>query len=104
MAQAAVWMGSSRNVDLSLDGAQKILVPVIGGQEITSKIVYDGPLKAPIAKGDLVAELVISVAGLPDPRLPLVAAQSVTRGGFLSRLRTAALVLLRKINGGLSGA
>ena len=103
LAQAAVWMGSSRNVGLSLDGAPKILIPVTGGQEITSKVVYDGPLQAPIAKGDQVAELVISVPGLPETRLPLVAAQSVTRGGFLPRLRTAALVLLRKVNGGLSG-
>jgi D-alanyl-D-alanine carboxypeptidase (penicillin-binding protein 5/6) len=103
LAQAAVWMGSSRNVGLSLDGTPKILIPVTGGQEITSKIVYDGPLQAPIAKGDQVAELVIYVPGLPETRLPLVAAQSITRGGFLPRLRTAALVLLRKVNGGLSG-
>jgi hypothetical protein len=33
----------------------------------------------------------------------LVATETVTRGGFLPRLRTAALVLLRKLNGGLSG-
>jgi len=103
LAQAAVWMGSSRDVGLALDGAPKILIPVTGGQEISSKIVYDGPLQAPISKGDQVAELVISVPGLPETRLPLIAAQSVTRGGFLPRLRTAALVLLRKVNGGLSG-
>ena len=96
-------MGSSHNVGMELDGAPKILIPVTGGQEISSKIVYDGPLQAPIAKGDQVAELVISVPGLPETRLPLIAAQSVRRGGFLTRLRTAALVLLRKVNGGLSG-
>jgi hypothetical protein len=33
----------------------------------------------------------------------LIAAQTVTRGGFLPRLRTAAQVLFRKVNGGLSG-
>jgi D-alanyl-D-alanine carboxypeptidase (penicillin-binding protein 5/6) len=37
LAQAAVWMGSSRNVGLALDGAPKILIPVTGGQEISSK-------------------------------------------------------------------
>ena len=103
LAQAAVWMGSSRTVGLSLVGEPKILIPVTGAKDIRSKIVYQGPLHAPIVKGDQVAELVISIPGLPETRLPLVAAETVTRGGFLPRLRTAALVLLRKLNGGLSG-
>ena len=103
LGRAAVWMGSSRTVGLSLVGEPKILVPVTGRKNITSKIIYQGPLQAPITKGNQVAELVISIPGLPETRLPLVAAETIRRGGFLPRLRTAALVLLRKVNGGLSG-
>jgi D-alanyl-D-alanine carboxypeptidase (penicillin-binding protein 5/6) len=103
LGQAAVWMGSSRTVGLSLVGEPKILVPVTGRKDITSKIIYQGPLQAPITKGNQVAELVISIPGLPETRLPLIAAETVRRGGFLPRLRTAALVLFRKVNGGLSG-
>ena len=103
LGRAAVWMGSSRTVGLSLVGEPKILVPVTDRKNITSKIIYQGPLQAPITKGNQVAELVISIPGLPETRLPLVAAETIRRGGFLPRLRTAALVLLRKVNGGLSG-
>ena len=103
LAQAAVWMGSSQTVGLLLLGNPKILVPIISNKNISSKIIYKGPLRAPISKGDHVAELVIKVPGLSETRLPLIAAQTVTRGGFLPRLRTAAHVLFRKVNGGLSG-
>ena len=103
LGRAAVWMGSSRTVGLSLVGEPKILVPVTDRKNFTSKIIYQGPLQAPITKGNQVAELVISIPGLPETRLPLVAAETIRRGGVLPRLRTAALVLLRKVNGGLSG-
>jgi D-alanyl-D-alanine carboxypeptidase (penicillin-binding protein 5/6) len=96
-------MGSSQTVGLLLLGDPKILVPITSAKNISSKIIYKGPIRAPITKGDHLAELVINVPGLSETRLPLIAAQTVTRGGFLPRLRTAAQVLFRKINGGLSG-
>ena len=99
LTQATVWMGSSRTVDLSLFGNPKILVPTFSNEEITSKIVYLGPLPAPILKGDQVAELVIQIPGLSEARLPLVAAQTITRGGFFPRLRAATHVLLQTIKG-----
>ena len=100
LAQATVWMGSSRTVDLSVVGNPKILVPTFGNDKITSKITYLGPLPAPILKGDQVAELVIQIPGLSEARLSLVAAQTVTRGRFFPRLRAATQVLLRTIKGG----
>ena len=102
LAQVEVWRGSSNTVGLSLIGKPKILVPMDLSKNIVSKVVYQGPLQAPITKGDKVAELVISVAGLPSSRFPLIATETVARGGFLPRLRTAALVLLRKVNGAIS--
>lgn len=103
VTQAAVWMGKSRTVGLTVDGALEILVPKIGAENMTTKVVYQGPVEAPIAKGDPIGELIISAPGLPETRRALVAAHDVERGGLMPRLRTAALVLLRKINGGLSG-
>ena len=103
LAQASVWMGSSRTVGLEMHEPLQILVPTTGSYEITSKVSYAGPLQAPILKGDVVAELIVSVSGLSEIRAPLIAAASVPRGGLLTRLRTAAIVLLRAVNGGLSG-
>jgi D-alanyl-D-alanine carboxypeptidase (penicillin-binding protein 5/6) len=62
--------------------------------------VFTGPFNAPIAKGQQLAELVFTPDGLPEVRLPLVASQDVPRGGFVSRITTAAMVLLKKVNQG----
>ena len=50
-----------------------------------------------VLPGQTVGELVISFEGLPERRVPLVAANAVERGGFSVRLRTAATVLLGKL-------
>jgi D-alanyl-D-alanine carboxypeptidase (penicillin-binding protein 5/6) len=47
---------------------------------------YRGPLKAPIAKGQRIAELEIRVGSMPAGHIPLLAAQSVTKGGAMDRL------------------
>ena len=103
LVQASVWMGSSRTVGLKMREPLQILVPTTGSYEIKSKISYAGPLQAPILKGDVVAELIVSVNDVFETRAPLIAATSVPLGGLLTKLRTVAIILLRKINGGLSG-
>ena len=103
LAQASVWMGSSRTVGLKMREPLQILVPTTDSYEITSKISYAGPLQAPISKGDVVAELIVSVNDVFETRAPLLAATSVPLGGLLTKLRTVAIILLRTINGGLSG-
>ena len=103
LAQASVWMGSSRTVGLKMREPLQILVPTTGSYEIKSKISYAGPLQAPISKGDVVAELIVSVNDGFETRAPLIAATSVPLGGLLTKLRTVAIILLRTINGGLSG-
>jgi D-alanyl-D-alanine carboxypeptidase (penicillin-binding protein 5/6) len=48
---------------------------------------YRGPIKAPIAKGQQVAFLQVSVAGQQPHEVPLVAAEAVPRANALQRLR-----------------
>ena len=97
IAHADVWMGKSRTVGMTLEAGTSILLPTIGIEEISSKIVYQGPLQAPVVAGQNIGELIILIPGMSQKSFPLVAADSVARGGFISRLRTAALVLLRKV-------
>ena len=94
---ADVWMGKSRTVGMTLEAGTSILIPTIGIEEISSKIVYQGPLQAPVVAGQNIGELIILIPGMSQKSFPLVAADSVARGGFISRLRTAALILLRKV-------
>jgi D-alanyl-D-alanine carboxypeptidase (penicillin-binding protein 5/6) len=55
---------------------------------VTVKVVYQGPVKAPIAAGQHIADLVVSTSDMPPQRMPLVAATAVGEAGFFGRLWT----------------
>ncbi|HBM04280.1 MAG TPA: D-alanyl-D-alanine carboxypeptidase, partial [Erythrobacter sp.] len=57
--------------------------------EISLTISYEGPLQAPVAKGEEVAELVVSIAGMPEHRVPLVAAEEVSEASIVRRVFNA---------------
>ena len=97
IGRAPVWMG--RATDVGLAGATDLDVTVPRGYGMDRKVtlVYDGPIKAPIVKGQKIAELIVTTPGLPIARLPLVAAEAVDRAGPFGRLGSAFRVLvLRK--------
>jgi D-alanyl-D-alanine carboxypeptidase (penicillin-binding protein 5/6) len=50
------------------------------------KIRYQGPIAAPIKKGDHVADLVIATADTPPQVVPLVAGADVGEAGFFGRI------------------
>ncbi|MCB2047133.1 MAG: D-alanyl-D-alanine carboxypeptidase [Novosphingobium sp.] len=54
--------------------------------QVRLRVVYKGPVPAPIAKGQTIAELEIRVGDLPAGRVPLMAATAVPRGGAMDRL------------------
>lgn len=94
IAEAEVWMGERPTVGLTLAEDLSLLVPSSNAGEIDAEVVYNGPINAPIAAGQQLGELVIRLDNLPETRVPLVATQAVAAGGFSTRLRTAADVLL----------
>lgn len=104
MADAAVFMGDTATVGLVLAEDVRLLIPAMVQDGLQAEVVYSGPLTAPIAKGAQVAELVISVPGLPEHRIPLVAETAVGRGGFITRITTAARHLQALYFGGAAVA
>jgi len=58
----------------------------LSSKPVTMKIRYDGPLMAPIAKGQEVAQLLITTGDTPPQVVPLVAADDVGRAGFFGRI------------------
>jgi len=52
----------------------------------TLTVRYDGPLRAPIEKGEAVATLVIAVPGMERSTLPLYAARDVEEAGVFRRI------------------
>jgi D-alanyl-D-alanine carboxypeptidase len=97
IAEAEVWMGAVPRVGLTPAEDLEVLMPVLAGDMLEAEVVYNGPVTAPVQKGQQLAELVIPRADLPDTRVPLVAAEDVPRGGFMVRVLTAAKVLARQV-------
>ncbi|MFT5272052.1 MAG: D-alanyl-D-alanine carboxypeptidase (penicillin-binding protein 5/6) [bacterium] len=73
-----------------------LLVPIANQDGLDAKVIYTGPIEAPIVAGQALGELVISLGGLPEHRVPLVAEHDVPLGGFNARIRIAGEVLWDK--------
>ena len=57
------------------------------GQNIRARIVYNGPVRAPIARGQHIADLVVETGdGTPAQTMPLVAESAVDEAGFFGRI------------------
>jgi D-alanyl-D-alanine carboxypeptidase (penicillin-binding protein 5/6) len=56
------------------------------GQNFSARIVYQGPVRAPIAQGQHIADLVVQTADMPPQTMPLVAETAVGEAGFFGRL------------------
>jgi len=102
IAQAKVWMGGEPTVGLVPAKDLVVLLPVLSSGTVKAEVVYTGPIKAPIAQGQALAELVVSPEDLPEMRLPLVAAQNVSKGGFFVKIQTAAKLLASRLANGPS--
>jgi D-alanyl-D-alanine carboxypeptidase (penicillin-binding protein 5/6) len=97
VAEAEVWLGDAPSVGLIAARDATVLVPAVGGgSALRAQAVFDAPVEAPVARGQQLGELVISGADLPEVRVPLLAEADVPAGGVLTRMQTAARVLLSR--------
>ncbi len=97
VARAPIWMGEAGEVGLAPAQDIVTLLPVLESERLAAEVVYTGPIRAPVAKGDPLAELVLTPEGLPETRVQLVATEAVTQGGFVTRLRMVAGQLLGRL-------
>ncbi|PYG27734.1 D-alanyl-D-alanine carboxypeptidase family protein [Pelagimonas varians] len=100
VAEADIWLGAEEKVGLVSDKDVRLLLPVntLGG--VKAEVVYTGPIEAPVAQGQKLAELIISPEGLPETRVPLLAEKAVPGGGFVDRMMTVSQVLLKRLQDG----
>ena len=82
---ADVQMGDSSTVGLVAPTALTVTLPAGAVPEMSAKVVYDGPVKAPIKAGQHIADLVVTSPDMPEQRLPLVAESDVGEAGFFGR-------------------
>jgi len=90
IAQADVWLGAQPLVPIVAPKDLQMLVPREERPGLKARVLYAGPIEAPIAKGQKLASLVVEVPGKEPVEFDLVAGAEVPRGGLLTRISAAA--------------
>ncbi|MCT2558633.1 D-alanyl-D-alanine carboxypeptidase [Tsuneonella sp. YG55] len=93
VGEARVQGGAQRSVSLVAERPIGYDLPIGQTGKVELTIHYQGPLRAPVAKGEQVAELEIAVEGLRTSRVPLVAASDVDEANLAERLVNGVVAL-----------
>jgi D-alanyl-D-alanine carboxypeptidase (penicillin-binding protein 5/6) len=94
VSDALVWGGTKYYVPLVGDGDIDIILPSNATGQVSATIHYNGPIKAPIRKGDQVAVLrITSAESQATNEIPLYAGEDIGRSNFAMRGLDSLLVL-----------
>jgi D-alanyl-D-alanine carboxypeptidase (penicillin-binding protein 5/6) len=86
VSDALVWGGEKHYVPLVGNKDIDIILPVGSSGKVSAQIVYDGPIKAPIRKGDKVAVLRVTAADTGATNdIPLYAGEDIASSNFAMR-------------------
>lgn len=94
IGSAQVQLGGASEVGLVAPRNLSLAVPQGAGDIESATIVYEGPVRAPIAQGQHIADLVIRTPDMPPQRIPLVAEEAVAEAGFFGRVWAGLMSLL----------
>lgn len=87
IASVRVFGGTETRVDVRGEGPVDITLPNGERDEFRARVAYDGPVRAPVKAGQVVARLEIRVEGRLYQEVPLVAARDVPVGDLTDRAR-----------------
>jgi D-alanyl-D-alanine carboxypeptidase (penicillin-binding protein 5/6) len=94
VSDALVWGGTKHYVPLVGAGEINLLLPTTATGAVSATIIYEGPIKAPIRKGDQLATLRISAAeSTATNEIPLYAGEDIGSSNFAMRGLDSLLVL-----------
>lgn len=103
VGEVPVWLGATPEVPLVAPRDVSLLVPRADRNGMSARIVYDGPIEAPVAKGQPIAALLVDVPGRDPARFDLVAGADVPKGGLMARIGAAAQLTRDRAMGMLPG-
>ena len=83
--EAQVFGGNRRALPLVSKKPVRVLVPRGDGERVTARIVYTGPLKAPVQKGAEVARLQVNRGDMQAVEMPLYANEDIQEGTLSQR-------------------
>lgn len=87
VGEVRVQGGEALHVPVVAPAAFGITIPRDAGGDVKVRIVYHGPVQAPVAKGSMIAALEIDTGKGEPHRVPLFAGADVAPAGWLARLR-----------------
>jgi len=88
--QAEVWLGAEAKVPVAAARDVVVTLPRAARRSLKATVHYDGPIKAPITKGQTVGKLTLTAEGVDPVEIPLVAVQPVEKLGPIARIAVAA--------------
>lgn len=94
LASAKTWLGESAEVSVVAAQDIAMTLPVSARGGLHAAIEYQQPVTAPIAKGQKLGKLIVTVPGSPAVETPLIAGESVARKGFFASLAAKLSLLL----------
>ncbi|MEM8786950.1 MAG: D-alanyl-D-alanine carboxypeptidase family protein [Pseudomonadota bacterium] len=96
IGSADVWLGAQDQVALVAPEGVTAVIPWAERGNVTAWVEYTGPVAAPIAAGQQIADLVVSIPEMGEARFPLAAQSDVATGGFLGRVQASAAILFNR--------
>ncbi len=92
--EADVWLGSTPHMPLVAERDLNVILPKSRRNELKMTVNYNGPLKAPIKKGEEVGKLRIEVPDQEPVEMKLLAGATIERKGFFGRAKDRLSYLL----------
>jgi D-alanyl-D-alanine carboxypeptidase (penicillin-binding protein 5/6) len=86
VGQAAIWGGSKGSVPLTVRDPLAITLQVDSRAGMKAVVKYDGPVHAPISKGQRIGTLRVTAPDFPGLNVPLYAARDVSETGIFGRM------------------
>lgn len=103
IVEAPVWLGEAPRVGLVPAEDVSLLIPAVQRDAVAGRVIYDGPVEAPVAEGQQIGTLIVALDGLPETRVPLVADRAVAAAGVVQRMKVAAGILIDRYVTGEAG-
>jgi D-alanyl-D-alanine carboxypeptidase (penicillin-binding protein 5/6) len=91
---AEVWLGTEPKVGLTIGNDLTITLPRRSRRDMKVTVAYNGPIPAPVKKGDQIGKLVVSAPDIEPIERPLFAAASVPPIGTFGRMASLAAYLI----------
>lgn len=89
LTDVPVWLGTQPTVAVTVKESAYVTLPRRLRKDMVATAKFDGPVEAPVLKGQTVGKLVVSAPGADAIEIPLVAAADVPELGLFGRVGAA---------------